>query len=85
MQVPNRGPIRLAVCFFAAIVVTSGLNPASAQQPTATTVPPGPSSFSKLVKKASPSVVNISTVKTIRRLGQTPPPYAPDDALKDFF
>ncbi len=30
-------------------------------------------------------MVNISTVKTIRRLGQAPPPYAPDDALKDFF
>jgi serine protease Do len=84
MQLSIPGPIRLAVCFLAAAVVTCGLNSASAQQPAATTALPGPSSFSKLVKKASPSVVNISTVKTIRRLGQTPP-YAPDDALKDFF
>jgi serine protease Do len=84
MQLSIPGPIRLTVCFLAAAVVTCGLNSASAQQPASTTAPPGPSSFSKLVKKASPSVVNISTVKTIRRLGQTPP-YAPDDALKDFF
>jgi serine protease Do len=84
MQLSIPGPIRLTVCFLAAAVVTCGLNSASAQQPASTTVLPGPSSFSKLVKKASPSVVNISTVKTIRRLGQTPP-YAPDDALKDFF
>jgi serine protease Do len=84
MQLSSPGPIRLAICFLVAAVVTCGLHRAFAQQPAATTAPPGPSSFSKLVKKASPSVVNISTVKTIRRLGQTPP-YAPDDALKDFF
>ena len=46
-----------------------------------------PGSFSKLVKDASPSVVNISTVKVIKNRGQgpTPLPFGPNDPLKDFF
>jgi serine protease Do len=42
-------------------------------------------SFSRLVKIANPSVVNISTVKTIKeeREGQTP--FGPNDPMRDFF
>ena len=44
-----------------------------------------PDSFSELVKKASPSVVNINTVKVIRGRGQMPLPFGPNDPFKDFF
>jgi serine protease Do len=50
---------------------------------------PGPASplgsFSHLVKIASPSVVNISTVTTVKGQQQIPMPFGPDDPLKDFF
>jgi serine protease Do len=50
---------------------------------------PGPEaplgSFSHLVKIASPSVVNISTVTTVKGQQQIPMPFGPDDPLKDFF
>jgi serine protease Do len=52
-------------------------------------LPTAPGSFSDLVKKAKPSVVNISTVKTIKGEGVVPfhfgRPYGPDDPFKDFF
>jgi serine protease Do len=46
---------------------------------------PAPPSFTHLAKKASPSVVNISTVKVIKGGGQFPLPFGPDDPLRDFF
>jgi serine protease Do len=50
---------------------------------------PGPApplgSFSHLVKIASPSVVNISTVTTVKGEQQIPMPFGPDDPLRDFF
>jgi serine protease Do len=42
-------------------------------------------SFSRLVKKASPSVVNISAVRIIKTPEQSPSPFGPDDPLKEFF
>ncbi len=44
-----------------------------------------PGSFSRLVKKASPSVVNISGVRVIKSLEQSPFPFGSDDPLKEFF
>jgi serine protease Do len=44
-----------------------------------------PESFAELAKKASPSVVNISTVKVLRGRGQVPMPFGPNDPFKDFF
>jgi len=45
-----------------------------------------PASFSDLAKKASPSVVNISTVKVIRGRELSPFPFGgPNDPLRDFF
>jgi serine protease Do len=42
-------------------------------------------SFSRLVKIASPSVVNISAVKVIKTPGQYPSPFGSEDPLKEFF
>ncbi|MBW1722808.1 MAG: DegQ family serine endoprotease [Deltaproteobacteria bacterium] len=47
-------------------------------------MPAAPGSFSKLVKQASPSVVFISTVKTIKRQ-PFPLPFGPNDPFRDFF
>jgi serine protease Do len=44
-----------------------------------------PGSFSELAKKASPSVVNISTVKVIKGREIAPMPFGPDDPFKEFF
>jgi serine protease Do len=44
-----------------------------------------PGSFSKLAKEASPSVVNISTVKVIKGREMAPMPFGPDDPFKEFF
>ncbi len=56
---------------------------------TSSILPAAPGSFSSLVKKARPSVVNISTVKTITG-GMANPfsfggPSGPNDPLRDFF
>ena len=56
---------------------------------TSSVLPAAPGSFSQLAKKASPSVVNISTVKVIKRerRGTMPfgGPLGPQDPFKDFF
>jgi S1-C subfamily serine protease len=44
-----------------------------------------PGSFSALVKKASPSVVNINVEKVVEGREQAPMPFGPDDPFKDFF
>jgi serine protease Do len=44
-----------------------------------------PESFAALAKKASPSVVNISTVKLVKGRGQMPMPFGPNDPFRDFF
>ena len=56
---------------------------------TSSVLPTAPGSFSQLAKKASPSVVNISTVRVIKggRRGPVPfgGPTGPNDPFKDFF
>jgi serine protease Do len=44
-----------------------------------------PGSFAELIKKASPSVVNIIAVKVMRTPGQGSPPFGMEDPLRDFF
>jgi serine protease Do len=44
-----------------------------------------PGSFAELIKKASPSVVNIIAVKVIRGTGEGPSPFGMEDPLRDFF
>jgi serine protease Do len=53
-------------------------------------LPNAPASFSRLIKEARPSVVNISTVKTVKGGIQVPPhpfggPSGPGDPFRDFF
>jgi serine protease Do len=52
---------------------------------TSPVVPVAPGSFSQLAKNASPSVVNISTVKVVKGGGQIPSPFGPDDPFREFF
>ena len=51
----------------------------------AATGPGVPGSFAELAKKASPSVVNISTVKVIKGRGPMPMPFGQGDPFRDFF
>ena len=44
-----------------------------------------PGSFAELVKKSSPSVVNIIALKIIRSPGQGVEPLGPEDPMRDFF
>jgi len=56
---------------------------------TSSVLPAAPGSFSQLARQASPSVVNISTVKVIKRGGHGSAPFGgplgPQDPFKDFF
>ena len=52
---------------------------------TSPVAPVAPGSFSQLAKNASPSVVNISTVKVVKGGGQVPSPFGPDDPFREFF
>ena len=44
-----------------------------------------PGSFAELIKKASPSVVNIIAVKVMRAPGTGPSPFSMEDPIRDFF
>jgi len=52
---------------------------------TSPVAPVAPGSFSQLAKNASPSVVNISTVKVVKGGGQIPSPFGPEDPFREFF
>ena len=68
---------------FTSATLLDPVSPALAQ--TSNALPGAPGSFSKLAKIASPSVVNISTVKVIKGHGQVPSPFGPNDPFRDFF
>ncbi|MBK5100311.1 MAG: peptidase, partial [Desulfobacteraceae bacterium] len=75
-------------CLSAVFALSTLLGTGSLSQAQASPVPQAiPGSFSQLVKDASPSVVNISTVKVIKDRGQGPArlPFGPNDPLRDFF
>ena len=74
------------LCLVAGLTAAGLLCPVSSQEAQSSPVPPAvPASFSELVKKASPSVVNINVVKVVKGRGRTPLPLDPDDPLRDFF
>jgi serine protease Do len=77
----------LGVAVWLALVMVFGPSPAASAQ-TSSLLPRAPGSFSNLAKRARPSVVNISTVKTIKG-GEIPfhfqGPFKQHDPLKDFF
>jgi serine protease Do len=74
------------VCFVLSAGVVPSFNTAHSKAAQAvadaSTVPV---SFAELAKKASPSVVNISTVKTVRGRGLMPMPFGQGDPFRDFF
>lgn len=76
-----------AILFLAAGVMFATLFadvPAPSAQ-TAGTMPASPGSFSGLVKEARDSVVNISTVKIIKREQMFGSPFGQDDSFSDMF
>jgi serine protease Do len=73
-------------CLIAGFIAATLLDPLSAPDAQATVSErSNPGSFSQLVKKATPSVVNISTVKTIKAGKLIPMPFGPNDPFHDFF
>jgi serine protease Do len=78
------------LCLIAGFVGATVLDPVSAPEAqTSSVLPTAPGSFSDLAKKASPSVVNVSTVKVIKRQGRRPlpfgGPFGQEDPFRDFF
>jgi serine protease Do len=66
--------------------VSSLLYPISTSEAqTTSTVAAIPGSFSGLAKEASPSVVNISTVKVVKGRERAPLPFGPNDPFREFF
>lgn len=73
------------LCLLAGFVAGGLIDPVPASQAqTSQVLPAAPGSFSQLAKQASPAVVFISTVKTVKG-GGIPMPFGQDDPFKDFF
>ncbi|MCP4683636.1 MAG: trypsin-like serine protease, partial [Desulfobacterales bacterium] len=77
------------LCLVAGYAAATLVGPVTAPNAQTTSIlPNAPGSFSGLVKKAKPSVVNISTIKIVKS-GRGPMhfggPSGPDDPFKDFF
>jgi serine protease Do len=72
-------------CLVAGFIAATLLDPLTASNAqTTVSERSNPGSFSRLVKKATPSVVNISTVKTIKGGKLVPMPFGPNDPFHDF-
>ena len=88
-RIHQRKPILKAgalVCLifgFAVLIFFGPISTIEAQ--TSLVLSTAPGSFSQLAKKASPSVVNISVVKVVKRGAQAPLPFGPNDPFRDFF
>jgi serine protease Do len=73
-------------CLLGGFSVAAFFGPVSAlAAQTFTGVQGVPASFASLARQASPSVVNINTVKMVRGRGQLPLPFGPNDPFRDFF
>ncbi|MBN2032255.1 MAG: DegQ family serine endoprotease [Deltaproteobacteria bacterium] len=74
------------VCFILSLGVVSYFDTARCEAAKAAAdIDLIPASFAELAKKASPSVVNISTVKTVKGGGIMPMPFGQGDPFRDFF
>jgi len=74
------------LCLIAGYGASTLLDPVSTPEAqTAPALASTPQSFSELAKEASPSVVNISTVKVIKGRDQAPLPFGPNDPFREFF
>jgi serine protease Do len=73
-------------CLMIGFGASTWLHPVSPQAAQATAQSSSvPGSFAGLAKNASPSVVNISTMKVIKGRGVMPLPFGQGDPFKDFF
>ena len=73
-------------CLILGFAVATLLDPIpEPQAQTSTLLPAAPGSFSQLAKKASPSVVNIRTVKVVKGMDRSPMPFSQNDPFRDFF
>ncbi len=77
----------MACCLIVGMVLGGFIFPQSSPQAqTSSVLPTAPGSFATLAKKASPSVVNISTVKVVKGgRGHPAMPFGPNDPFKEFF
>ncbi|MBL7179429.1 MAG: DegQ family serine endoprotease [Pseudomonadota bacterium] len=76
----------IAGCLAGGLIVVVLISQSAAQESKTSLNPLSvPGSFSGLVKKASPSVVNIRTVQVIEKGGSSSLPFDQDDPMKDFF
>ncbi len=72
------------VCMIVGFTAATMLFPFSAPMAQTRAVGPNaPGSFSQLAKSASPSVVNISTVRVMKGRGRGPSPFGPHDPFRD--
>lgn len=83
----KRGALITSIFLLFGLVSAPGMLPEAGQATAANAPVLGtiPESFSGLAKKASPSVVNISTVKIVKGRSQMPLPFGPNDPFRDFF
>jgi serine protease Do len=73
-------------CLIGGYALSTLLNPISTPEAqTTSTVANTPGSFSELAKEASPSVVNISTLKVVKGRERAPMPFGPNDPFREFF
>lgn len=88
--VPERKIVFLAMLLAAVIIFSGGFYPPQSSAAKSDTTFLTPDSFSSLAESASPAVVNIRTVKTIKGGGRVfrhfrKGPFGDDDPMRDFF
>ena len=87
MRIENKKPIRLLFRLGIITLIMIGWISAIQLTPALAKLSESrfPGSFAELVKKSSPSVVNIIALKVIRSPGQGAAPLGPEDPMRDFF
>ncbi|MEJ2658121.1 MAG: DegQ family serine endoprotease [Desulfobacterales bacterium] len=89
-MLPKRKIVLITMLLAVFMLGLGGFYPASGDAATSGTIFSPPESFSDLAESASPAVVNIRTVKTIKGGGRVfrhfqKSPFGDDDPMKDFF
>lgn len=89
-DIPRRKAFMVVVLLAAVLLAVSYFYPASYVYAKTDNIQATPQSFSSLAEKASPAVVNIRTVKTIKGGGRVfrhfkRGPFGEDDPMRDFF
>lgn len=89
-DIPKRKAFIVVVLLAAGLIAVSSFYPDSYVEAKTEIIQTTPQSFSSLAEKASPAVVNIRTVKTIKGGGRVfrqfkRGPFGEDDPMRDFF